>query len=115
VAKYDDGYLPVTKQHYETPAPENLFTVNKDCEKLPEDMAADFHTIIAKTLHVTKRAWPDTCLSIAFLTMKVRAPGKDDCDKLFHLMEYLRKDNTWPLVLGAKNDGLLMWYVDALR
>ncbi len=28
-------------------------------------------------------------------------------------MEYLRKDNTRPLVLGADNDGLLMWYVDA--
>ncbi len=28
-------------------------------------------------------------------------------------MEYLRKDHTRPLVLGAKNDGLLMWYVDA--
>ncbi len=28
-------------------------------------------------------------------------------------MEYLRKDNTRPLVLDANNDGLLMWYVDA--
>ena len=46
-AKHDDGFLPVTKQRYETPAPENLFTVNEDCEKLPEDMAADFHTIVA--------------------------------------------------------------------
>ncbi len=25
--------------------------VNEDCEKLPEDMAADFHTIVAKTLY----------------------------------------------------------------
>ena len=29
-------------------------------------------------------------------------------------MEYLRKDHARPLVLGAENDGLLMWYVDAL-
>jgi hypothetical protein len=29
-------------------------------------------------------------------------------------MEYLRKDHAWPLVLGARNDGLLMWYVNAL-
>jgi hypothetical protein len=28
-------------------------------------------------------------------------------------MEYLRKDHARPLVLGAENDGLLMWYVDA--
>ncbi len=25
----------------------------------------------------------------------------------------MRKDNIRPLVLGADNDGLLMWYVDA--
>jgi hypothetical protein len=29
-------------------------------------------------------------------------------------MEYLRGDCDQPLILGADNDGLLMWYVDAL-
>jgi hypothetical protein len=111
--KHDDGFLPITKQRHETPAPENLFTVDEDCDKLLEEMAADFHTIIAKTLYVTKRARPDICLSIAFLTTRVRAPDKDDWEKLRHLMEYLRKDHTQPLVLGAKNNGLLMWHVDA--
>jgi hypothetical protein len=113
IDKHKNGFLPVTIQCYETPAPDNLFTVNKDCEKLPEDMAADFHTIIAKTLYVTKRARIDTCLSIAFLTTRVRAPNIDDWEKLHHLMEYLWKDHAWPLVLGAENDGLLMWYVNA--
>ncbi len=28
-------------------------------------------------------------------------------------MEYLRKDYARPLVLGADNDGALMWYADA--
>jgi len=113
IAKHDDGFLPITKQRYETPAPENLFTVNEDCEKLPKEMAADFHTVVAKMLYVTKRARPDTCLSVAFLTTRVRAPDRDDWEKLRHLIEYLRKDNIRPLVLGADNDGLLMWYVDA--
>ncbi len=87
--------------------------VNKDCEKLPGDMAADFHTIVAKTLYMTKRAMSDTCLLVAFLSTRVRAPDRDDWEKLRHLVEYLRKDNSRPLVLGANNDGLLMWYVDA--
>jgi hypothetical protein len=112
-SKYDDGFVPVTKRRYDSPAPDNLFTINEDCEKLPEDMAADFHTIVAKTLYMTKRARPDTCLSVAFLSTRVRAPDRDDWEKLRHLVEYLRKDNTRPLVLGADNDGLLMWYVDA--
>jgi hypothetical protein len=115
IAKHDDRFLPITKQCYETPAPENLFmfTVNEYCEKLPKEMAADFHTVVAKMLYVTKRARPDTCLSVAFLTTRVRATDRDDWEKLRHLIEYLRKDNIRPLVLGANNDGLLMWYVDA--
>jgi hypothetical protein len=32
----------------------------------------------------------------------------------YHLMEYLRGNHNQPLVLGADNDGLLMWYIDAL-
>ena len=88
--------------------------MNEDCDKLSEAASTDFHTIVAKTLYVTKRARPDICLAIAFLTTRVRAPDTDDWDKLCHLMEYLRGDHDQPLVLCADNSGLLMWYVDAL-
>jgi hypothetical protein len=88
--------------------------VNKDCKKLSLEAAASFHTIVAKTLYVTKQARLDTCLNISFLTMRVRAPNTDDWEKLCHLMEYVRGDQDQPLVLSAENDGLLMWYVDAL-
>jgi hypothetical protein len=69
---------------------------------------------VAKTLYVTMRARPDTCVAIAFLATRVRAPDTDDWNKLCHLMEYLKGDRDQPLNLGADNDGLLMWYVDAL-
>jgi hypothetical protein len=111
VKNHGDGFTPVTRQHFKTPAPDNLFVVNKDCEKLLEAVSADFYTIVAKTLYVTKRATPDTCLAIAFMTTRVRAPDTNDWEKLCHLMEYLRGDHDQPLVLGADNDGLLMWYV----
>jgi hypothetical protein len=91
--KHGDGFTPVTRQRLKTPAPDNLFVVNEDCEKLLEAVSADFHTIVAKTLYVTTRARPDTCLAITFLTMRVRAPNTDDWEKLFHLMEYLRGDH----------------------
>ncbi len=76
--KHDDGFIPVTKQWFKTPAPDNLFVVNEDCDKLSEAASADFITIIAKTLYVTKRSRPDTCLAVAFLTTRVRAPDTDD-------------------------------------
>ncbi len=112
IDKHKYGFLPATRQCYETPAPDHLFTVNEDCEKFPEAMAADFHTIVAKTLYATKRARPDTCLSIAFLTTRVRAPNRDDWEKLRHLMEYLRKDHARSQLLGAEINGLLMCYDD---
>jgi hypothetical protein len=113
VKKHGDGFTPVTRQHFKTPAPDNLLVVNEDCEKLSEVVSADFHTIVAKTLYVTKSARPDTCLAIAFLNTRVRAPDTNDWEKLCHLMEYLRGNHDWPIVLGADNDRLLMWYIDA--
>jgi hypothetical protein len=94
-------------------APENLFKVNEDCTKLEPLKAVEFHNLTAKTLYVTKRARPDTCTSIAFLTTRVRAPDKDDWGKLVHLMKYLRGTRTLPLILSADGSGILKWWVDA--
>ena len=63
-------------------APEKLFTVDKNYEKLQPNKAVEFHNLVAKTLYATKRARPDTCTAIAFLTTRVRAPDKDDWTKL---------------------------------
>ncbi len=86
VKKHGDGFTPVTRQCFKTTAPDNLFVVNENCEKFLEAVSADFPTIVAKTLYVTKRARSDTSLALAFLTMRVRAPNTDDWEKLCHLM-----------------------------
>ena len=69
--------------------------------------------MVAKLLYISKQAQPDTSLSVAFLTTRVRAPDNDDWGKLSHLMESLMADKDQQLVLCGKNEGLLMWYVDA--
>ena len=51
--------------------PENLFVVNEECEKLSTDKSVHFHNLVAKTLYTTKRARPDTCTAVAFLTTRV--------------------------------------------
>jgi hypothetical protein len=94
-------------------APVNLFVVNEDCKKLSDEVAAAFHTIVAKVLYVTKRARLDISLAIAFLTTRVRSPNIEDWEKLCDLMEYLRGDRDRPHILGTDNEGMLMWYVDA--
>jgi hypothetical protein len=94
-------------------APDNLFKVNKDCEKLPPDKAVEFHNLVAMTLYATKQARSDTCTATAFLTTQVQASDKDDWIKLVHLMKYLRGTRTLPLILSAIRTGILKWWVDA--
>jgi hypothetical protein len=59
-------------------APDSLFKVDENCEKLKQDKAVEFHNLVAMALYSTKRARPDTCTAIAFLTTIVRALDKDD-------------------------------------
>jgi hypothetical protein len=94
-------------------APYSLFKVDEDCEKLAQAKAVEFHNLVAKTLHATKRARPDTCTAIAFLTTRVREPDKDDWTKLVHLMRYIRGTRTMPLILSTNGSDILKWWVDA--
>jgi hypothetical protein len=94
-------------------APSNLFTVNEDCVKISGEKAVEFHNLVAKTLYATKRARPDTCTAIAFLTTRVQEPDKADWKKLVHLMRYLRGSRKMPLILSANGSHILKWWVDA--
>jgi hypothetical protein len=94
-------------------APTNLFTVNKDCKKLGQQKATEFHNLVAKTLCSTKRSRPDTSLATSFLATRVRSPNKDDWVKLTHLMQHLRSTKLLGLTLSANGSGILKWWVDA--
>ena len=54
-------------------APENIFKVDKDCKNIPQNKTVQFHNLAEKTLYTTKRARPDTCTAVAFLTMRLQA------------------------------------------
>jgi hypothetical protein len=91
----------------------SLFKVGESCEKLKQDKAVEFHNLMANILYATKRAGPDTCTTIAFLTTRVQAPDKDDWTKLVHLMRYIRGTHTMSLILSAIGSGILKWWVEA--
>jgi hypothetical protein len=95
-----------------TAAPANLFRIDQDCKKLAPKKSKVFHTIVAKTLYCTKRAKPDTCTLVAYLTTRVREPDIDDWAKLAHLIKYLRGTKTLPLIMSAAGSGILKWWVD---
>jgi hypothetical protein len=103
-----DYIIEILTAFDKTAAPQNLSTVlNEDCEKLQPNKAVEFHNLVAKTLYATKRARPDTCTAIVYLTTKVQAPDKDDLTKLVHLMKYIRGTQTMPLILIANGSGIL--------
>ena len=72
-----------------------------------------FHNLVAKTLYANKRARPDTCTTVAFLTTRVQAPDLDDWAKMSHMMRYIRVRHTLTLILSANGGGILKWLVDA--
>jgi hypothetical protein len=90
-------------------APYNPFKVDKHCEKLEPNKAKEFHNLVAKTLYATKRARPDTCTAIVFLTTRVRKPDLDDWAKMVHMMQYLRATKKLPLILSANGNGIMKW------
>jgi hypothetical protein len=115
-SKLDDGFSAIKKKSNPartSAAPDDLFVVNDDAEKLSKEGSTAFHNLVAKTLYVSKHGRPDVSTAIAFLTTRVRAPDIDDWRKLSHLMEYLRVDRLHPLTMRADGSGVLMWHVDA--
>jgi hypothetical protein len=94
-------------------APDSIFKIDERCAKLAQNKDVEFHNLVKKTLYATKRARPDTCTAVAFLTMRVREPNKYDWTKLVHLMRYSIGTRTMPLILISNGSGILKWWVDA--
>jgi hypothetical protein len=97
----------------ETPARENLFIVNDNAQKLDNSQQALFHTGVAKTLYLTKRARPDTQLAIGFLTSRVQSPDVDDWKKFMRVLKYLNGTRDMGLCLEPGDSSALTMYVDA--
>ena len=115
LSELDEGFSTVKKKSKHTtisPAPDDLFVVDKDAEKLSEEGATAFHHFVAKTLCISKHVRLDVSTAIAFLTTRVRAPDVIDWRKLSHLMEYLRVNRSKPLILSTDGSRVLMWFVN---
>ncbi len=95
LGELDDGFSAVKKKNNSartSAAPDDLFILDNDEEKLSKESSIAFHHLVAKILYVSKHARPDVSTAIAFLhthththTTRVRAP---DINELSHLMEY---------------------------
>jgi hypothetical protein len=95
-----------------TAAPEDLFKIDEDETPLFKHQKERFHTVVAKTLYATKRARPDTCTAVAFLNTGVDRATDKDWSKLKHLVGYLKKTRSLPLILSSDYTAIVKWWAD---
>jgi hypothetical protein len=96
-----------------SPAANHLFTVDDNQTKVDEKKAQFFHTYVAKTLFLCKRARPDLQTAVAFLCTRVQACDEDDYKKLIRMLQFLRATKDDYLTLSATSLHNVRWWVDA--
>jgi hypothetical protein len=96
-----------------TPAANHLFTVDDKQTKLDEKRAQFFHTYVAKTLFLCKRARPDLQTVVSFLCKRVRDCDEDDWKKLKRMLQFIRATKDDYLTLSATSLHTVRWWVDA--
>ena len=95
-----------------TPAKENLFTINELAEKLLSPRSKLFHSRVAKLLYLGTRVRPEILTPIIFLTTRVKSPDVEDWDKLDRVLRYL--NGTQDLCLTIELDAQInvLAYID---
>jgi hypothetical protein len=80
-----------TEMDGEAPSPvaNHLLTAKDDQTKVDQNKAQFFHTYVAKTLFLCKRARPDLQTAVAFLSTRVKSCDEDDYKKLIRMLQFL--------------------------
>jgi hypothetical protein len=95
-----------------TPAPNYLFEVNNDCDKLDLETPDMFHHNTAKLLFLCKCARPDIQPAVAFLCTRVKGPDTDNYKKYTRVMKLLHATINMPLSLEADKTNVIKWWAD---
>ena len=92
----------------------HLFKVDDACEKLLKRDKIIFHRLVAKLLFLSKRSRKDIQPTIAFLTIIVINPEKDDWNNLQRVLSYLDATmNSVKLHLNKNDLNVVHWWVNA--
>jgi hypothetical protein len=96
-----------------SPAQRDLFEVDNTREKLSIEKSENYHKVVAKLLHVSKRARLDIQLPVSFLCTRVSCSDISDWRKLKRVLQYLRGTLDDVLILGADDITIISTWVDA--
>ena len=92
-----------------------LFKIREKCDatQLPEEFAVIFHHTVAQLLFVSQRARHDIQTPVSFLTKRVKAPDRDDWNKLVRCLQYIKATIHMKLTLGVDSLSILNWFIDS--
>ena len=97
-----------------TPARANLFTIPDESDSpLPDNLRERFHSITATLLYLSKRTTPDILTAVAFLTLRVLRPQRDDYDKLTCTIQYIRGSQHMGITFEVHEPIHVIAYIDA--
>ena len=99
-------------REYSTPAAVKLFDIG-DGNALDSDKCKLFHSLVAKSLYISKRGRPDISVAVNFLTRRVLSPTTVDWKKLERVIGYLKRTKNMGLRLNSLEDLCIYGYVDA--
>ncbi len=83
----------------------NFFEIDEKVELLSEVERKKFHTAVARLLYLSKWAWPDIMMVLAFLCTRVMRAITEDHQKLERVLGYLK--GTADYMLQLKPCGIL--------
>ena len=97
-----------------TRAADTLFTVREDYDRklFGEDWDTAFHHSVVQLVFTSPRVRKYVQTSVAFLTIRVRSPDKDEWWKLILLLQYIISTIQIPLILIVDNMNIVKWWLD---
>eukprot|EP00804_Cyclotella_cryptica_P014940 CCRYP_000553-RA/>CCRYP_000553-RA protein AED:0.33 eAED:0.33 QI:0/0/0/1/0/0/2/0/128 len=93
--------------------PDFCFKLNPYDPCLANKILRDFHHSVAQLPFVSTQVRQDIQTAVAFLTIPVKRPDKDDWGKLKRVLKYLNGTQHMRLRLGVEDLRIIQWWVDA--
>ncbi len=109
------AYGELAPRSYVTPTLPNFCEINTESPLLPDTKRAQFHTIVAKLLYVSRRIRLDLLFAVSFLCTRVQQPTAEDWYKLCRVIGYIKRTRSVVRVLTRQDHIVprLEQYVDA--
>lgn len=97
-----------------TPAGLNLFDIVDESERLDNDRAKTFNSIVPMLLFMSKRVRPDIQVTIALLCTRKTKSNPYNWKKLKRVLKYLKSPKDFKLhVFCSERTPVIKWWVDA--